>query len=251
MPERRFARPRHGTVAAALAALDPAFLGACRCWFGGGTRIVLELDEYRESEDIDLLCSSLAGYRALRSTISDHSLGRIAARPLLLAREVRADRYGIRTVLEVDKAKLRLEIVLEGRIALAGGGDIGLGVPCLSRADCFAEKLLANADRWHDDAVLSRDIIDLSFMIERWDAAEAAAGAALARRAYGDLVDRAVREAAQRLLDVEAQRKRCIAALRVVDVKMLLAGLRKLGRRGALGAPTRKAMRRGDGVEPA
>ncbi len=220
-------------VVAALRALDGGFLQACRCWFGGGTRIVLELGEYRESGDIEFLCSDLAGYRALRSTVSERSLGRIVARPLALAREVRADRYGIRTVLEVDASRLKFEIVLEGRIELAGAV---LGVPCLSHVDCFAEKLLANADRWGDDAVLSRDIIDLAFMVEGWGLADATAGAALARDAYGEIIDRALGDAAQRLLDVEAHRKRCIGALRVVNVRTLTAGLRKLARRGALRA---------------
>lgn len=239
MPEPRLARARHATVAATLSALDGRFLEACRCWFGGGTRIVLELAEYRESEDLDFLCSNAAGYRALRSTISERSLGKIAARPLALAREVRADRYGIRTVLDINDAKLKFEIVLEGRIELGGGRRIGFDVPCLDHADCFAEKLLANADRWRDDAVLSRDIIDLAFMVEGWSRADALAGAALARGAYGSIVDRSLGEAAQRLLDVAAHRKRCIAALRVVNVKTLTAGLRKLARRGALAAAKR------------
>jgi Nucleotidyl transferase AbiEii toxin, Type IV TA system len=239
MPEPRFARPRHATVAAALSALDGGFLAACRCWFGGGTRIVLELGEYRESEDLDFLCSSTAGYRALRSTISERSLGRIAARPLALAREVRADRYGIRTVLDINDSKLKFEIVLEGRIQLTEGNRIGFDVRCLSHADCFAEKLLANADRWRDDAVLSRDVIDLAFMVDGWSRADALAGAALARGAYGSIVDQSLSEAAQRLLDEAAHRKRCIAALRVVNVKTLTAGLRKLARRGALAAAKR------------
>jgi hypothetical protein len=226
MPKRRFARPRHATVAAALAALDARFLETCDCWFGGGTRIVLELGEYRESEDAAFLCASADGYRALRSAISERSLGRIAARPLALEREVRADRYGIRTVLGVGEAKLKFEIVLEARIALDGAAVAGIQVACLDRASCFAEKLLANADRWRDDAVLSRDVIDLAFMLENWDRKDAIAGAVRARGAYGNVVDRSLREAAQRLLDAEAHRKRCIAALRVVNLKTLTAGLR-------------------------
>ena len=239
MPERRVTRPRHARVVAALDSLDGKFLAQCRCWFGGGTRIVLELGEYRESEDVDFLCSDPAGYRALRSTISERSLGRIASRRLGLAREVRADRYGIRTVLDIDETKLKFEIVLEGRIELAGATRSKFGVPCLSHADCFAEKLLANADRWRDDAVLSRDVIDLAFMVEHWDEADAAAGAALARGAYGDVVDRALGDAAQRLLDAEAHRRRCIAALRVMNVKTLIAGLRGLAHPGALRAAKR------------
>lgn len=34
-------------------------------------------------------------------------------------------------------------------------------VPCLSLVDCIAEKLLANADRWADSSIESRDLIDL------------------------------------------------------------------------------------------
>lgn len=239
MADRVPSRPRHATVVALLGALDREFLRACECWFGGGTRIVLELGEYRESEDVDFLCSSVGGYRALRSTISEASLGRIATRPLALAREVRADRYGIRTVIDVGGARLKFEIVLEGRIELDGETRGGSLVPCLSHADCFAEKLLANADRWGDDAVLSRDAIDLAFMIENWSAADAAAGAARAHGAYGEVVYRAAREAAQRLLDADDHRKRCIAALRVVHVKTLMAGLRRLARRGALAGARR------------
>jgi hypothetical protein len=104
MHEPRFARARHARVAAALGALNGAFLADCQCWFGGRTRIVLELGEHRESEDVDFLCASAAGYRALRSVIDDRSLGKIAAKPLTLLREVRADRYGIRTVLDVNSA---------------------------------------------------------------------------------------------------------------------------------------------------
>ena len=75
--------------------------------------------------------------------------------------------------------------------------------------------------------------------MEGWSRADALAGAALARGAYGTVVDRALGEAAQRLLDVAPHRKRCIVALRVVNVKTLTAGLRKLARRGALAAAKR------------
>ena len=86
---------------------------------------------------------------------------------------------------------------------------------------------------------MSRDVIDLAFMVEGWPRAEALAGATLARGAYGNIVDRALSEAAQRLIDDAAHRKRCIAALRVVNVKSLTSGLRKLARRGALATAQR------------
>ena len=92
MPEAGFRRPRHRTVAAALAVLNAPFLEHVRCYFGGGTRIALELHGYRESEDLDFLCPSGEGYRALRRTVSDRSLGAILAAPVPLARLARFSR---------------------------------------------------------------------------------------------------------------------------------------------------------------
>ena len=61
-----FRRPAHRHVLALLEALDAELLERCGFLFGGGTRIALELDEYRESQDIDFLCSRAAGYAELR-----------------------------------------------------------------------------------------------------------------------------------------------------------------------------------------
>ena len=72
MPE--FTRPRHHQVWKALESFDAGFLNSARCYFGGGTRIVLELAESRESADVDFLCADGAGYRKLRNTIKQNSL---------------------------------------------------------------------------------------------------------------------------------------------------------------------------------
>src|SRR5262245_7769857 len=98
-------RERHRVIARVLAALDAAFLDRTHCYFGGGTRLVLELDEYRESQDVDFLCSDARTYREIRAGISQQSLGallRKSSAGVSLLREVRADHYGIRTVLAVD-----------------------------------------------------------------------------------------------------------------------------------------------------
>ena len=146
---------------AALNLLDGAFLAKAQCFFGGGTRIVLSLDEYRESADIDFLCASREGYRLLRSETTNVSLGAIGKGDVKLAREIVADRYGIRTFLDIGGEKLKLEIILEGRIALTGNSagkmDERLPVPALDEVSCCAEKWLANADRWGDAGVMGRE----------------------------------------------------------------------------------------------
>lgn len=219
-------RPRHRAVLAALRALDAAFLARCECFFGGGTRIVLALDEYRESADIDFLCASRDGYRTLRSAVSDVSLGRIAKPGLKLAREVMADRYGIRTFVESAGERIKLEIILEGRIALTGERVPEAPVRVLDRASCCAEKYLANADRWNDESVLGRDMIDLAFMAARWGRAPLAAGCDTAIDAYGKVIVTAARRAATKMLERATWRRHCVAALAVDDTRTLLSGLR-------------------------
>lgn len=195
-----FKRDHHNRIQTLLSSLDTEFLVQNKCFFGGGTAIVLALDEYRESVDIDFLCASQDGYRALRNTIDNVSLGALFARPVELAREVRADRYGIRTFLRVDGVPVKFEIVSEGRIQLEGVLNPVTGVPTLSRVDMYAEKLLANADRYLDKSVTSRDIIDLSMMIGNWGEVPTAAWDK-ARQAYGPSVDRAFQGAISMVSD--------------------------------------------------
>jgi len=171
-----------------------AFLERAQCYLGGGTRIVLALGEYRESAKIDLLCSGREGYRELRSTIGARSLGEMAAWPLKRARDNTADRYRIRSFVEVGADKLKFEIVNEARIELSGARLPGVPVACLDEASCFAEKLLANDDRWTDESLLSRDVIDLAYMIEDWGREPFREGARAARWGCGNSVPRAACE---------------------------------------------------------
>ena len=229
MPEYR--RPRHRTVARVLQALDARFLEQTRCYFGGGTRIALELGEYRESEDIDFLCSDLAGYRELRAGIDDRSPGRLMpALPLgiSLLRDIRADQYGIRTVFAVDGQPVKFEIILEARIAVSATTIKRIPVPVLDRISCFAEKWMANADRWNDKAVLSRDAIDLAFMLRAWPLEDALAGAKLAINAYGNVVARSALKASIGLLEDARHRKHCVDNLAITDTKSMMAGLKAL-----------------------
>lgn len=222
-----FRRPHHQVVSRVLAALDPDFLRDNRCYFGGGTRIVMELDEYRESLDIDLLCADVSGYRAIRSQISDDSLGAIVAVPLSLAREVRADRYGIRTFIDIDGKKIKFEIVAEGRISLTSQELLSVPVPCLDRISCFSEKLLANADRWSDKSVLSRDIIDISFMVSHWGAIPSES-VVIAENAYGISVIKSLRSAVALVQSDAAYLEHCLSSMAITDVERLKDGLRLL-----------------------
>ncbi|UWM82661.1 nucleotidyl transferase AbiEii/AbiGii toxin family protein [Rhizobium sp. SRDI969] len=164
-----FRRPEHRIIAAALRLMATDFLLANKCWFAGGTAIVIHLDEYRLSLDVHFLGADGEGYRALRMAAVESGVGAFFGRPVAGLRDFRTDQYGIRTVLTLDAQPIRFEIVREARIALEGTVDPRLSVPMLSLPDMFAEKLLANADRCQDRAVAYRDAIDLgSFSPVTW-----------------------------------------------------------------------------------
>jgi Nucleotidyl transferase AbiEii toxin, Type IV TA system len=190
----------HQRIAKLLSALDGAFLAKSQCYFGGGTAIALALGEYRESVEVDFLCASTDGYRALRATVFEGRLGAIAKEPLELMRDLRTDQYGIRTFIEIDSVAIKLEIVREARIELGGAMDSALGVPVLAREDLFAEKLLANADRSNDRATWNRDAIDLGMMVAHWGPVPDTAWMK-SRAAYGPTVDAALANASRRLDD--------------------------------------------------
>jgi len=220
----------HREVLAILSRFDRAYLLRAECYFGGGTRIVLELGEYRESRDLGFLCASTQGYRLLREAITETSLGPMLRPEITLARPVRADQYGIRTALESGTAKLKFEIIREARIELQGGKVAKLPVACLSRTHAFAEKFLANADRGLDASTLSRDVVDLAFMAQGWPGEDRAAGLAIAKGAYGDSVDRALAAVLKKMREDRAYRNRCIDGLALTNTKALASGLALLAR---------------------
>lgn len=230
MSKTKFKRPIHHQVDKILSRLDHHFLEQSQCYFGGGTRIVLELGEYRESRDIDFLCANQDGYRAMRETVSENSLGGVSSRDIILAREVRADQYGIRTFIENDENKIKFEIIREARIKLVPQQLETIPVMCLSHACCFAEKFLANADRGQDTSTLSRDIIDLAFMIENWASEEAITGLSIAEQAYGSAVRRNLKLAISKISEDKTHRKKCVDALRVTDSSVITKGLKSLSR---------------------
>ena len=220
-----FERPHHRRVAAILQALDADLLAANGCLFGGGTAIALAHGEYRESVDIDFLVSAAQGYRTLRERLTGPQGIQAIARPgglLEASRDIRADQYGIRTLLRTGGIDIKLEIVSEARIALdaPAAADRICGVKTLTPLDLIATKLLANSDRWADDAVMSRDLIDLAMMEP--SKALLRLGAAKAAGAYGKSVALDLGKAIEALRLRPQRLDRCMEALQMSTVPKAL-----------------------------
>ena len=212
-----FERPHHRRIARVLDALDASKLRELQCWFGGGTAIALRYGEYRESVDVDFMVSDPAAYRSLRQQMTGQaglaSIVRSDAAPLDQMGELRADQYGIRTRVAVDGLPIKFEIVHEARIAFSmpGKRDTVCGVATLQALDLAASKLLANSDRWPDDGVFSRDLIDLAMMKPSLGLLREAM--AKAEGAYGNAVPRDLERAIERMQARTGWLQRCLQAM--------------------------------------
>lgn len=221
-----FERLHHLRIAQVLQALDGALLRSHHCYFGGGTAIALRYGEYRESVDIDFLVADTGGWRHLRSLLTGSqgfsAIVREGAQPLAQQREIRADAYGIRTALLVAGHPVKFEIVLEARIQLAAPGlrDEICGIACLTPLDMAASKLLANSDRWMDDGVFSRDLIDLAMMKPSLSLLREAV--AKAQGAYGAAILRDLGKAIHRMQSRTGWLEHCMKMLKVHVTKAIV-----------------------------
>ena len=91
-------------------------------------------------------------------------------------------------------------------------------------------KMLANADRWGDDGVFSRDLIDLAMMNPRLPLLRQAA--AKAEQAYGNSVRNCLDKAIDRFLNRLGHAERCMEVMAMDCPKALLwQRMRGLSRR--------------------
>lgn len=228
-------REHHRRVATVLQALDADALTSHACLFGGGTAMALRYGEYRESVDIDFLVSRIDGYRQLRQRLTGPQGILAIVKPghaIQQTREMRADQYGIRTLLRVEGVDIKFEIVLEGRIELEApaADDRICGVATLTPLDMVTSKLLANSDRWRDDAVLSRDLIDLAMMAPPKKLLLRAISKA--KGAYGDSVEIDLAKAIHDLSERPHRLDRCMADMQMntLSKALLWARIRALTR---------------------
>ena len=221
-----FERPLHKRIATVLDSLNGTLLKEHSCLFGGGTVIALRFGEYRESIDIDFMLSNVTHYRSLRQLL----MGRDGINAILLPEQpplaqmcdIRADQYGIRTMLSVAGQPIKFEIILEGRIKLAvpTAKDIVCGISTLTLPDMVASKLLANSDRWADDGVFSRDLIDLAMMQPRLPLLRQAI--AKAEAAYGQAIRVDLGKAIHQLQQRQGRLERCMQAMSMTLPKALV-----------------------------
>jgi hypothetical protein len=170
--------------------------------------------------DIDFLVSDKLGYQKIRELLTREGTKAITRRGMSIdtAREFRADQYGIRTMLLVGEVEIKFEIVFEARIQLEAPLEKSkiCGISTLTSLDMGATKLLANSDRWSDDAVNSRDLIDLAMI--GFSKSELAMAVEKSSGAYGDSITRDLIKAIGALEQRKGRLEKCMEALKIDEV---------------------------------
>lgn len=218
-------RDRHNVIAAALQNLKSELLLDHECYFGGGTAIAMKYGEYRTSFDIDFLIQNPQGYRELRQMVKQEGLNALFSKAFNNVSRIKSpqlDQYGIRGSLDFMATQIKFEIVLEGRIKFEkpDKNDVIEGVATLTETDLLAEKLLANSDRYMDDGVFSRDLIDLAFMnVKKISTTH---GYRKAQDAYGEVVLRDLERAIQTLEARPNWLDRCIDILEIQEPRAVV-----------------------------
>ncbi|MCR9366960.1 nucleotidyl transferase AbiEii/AbiGii toxin family protein [Vibrio parahaemolyticus] len=157
----------HQIIESALENFNADFFRKNNIIFGGGTRIALEIDEYRESIDIDFLCPDRDSYRAVRYETTNVSLGQLVKEPFEYPREILFDRYAVRPWIKYKGTPIKLEFVSCDNYLIGFEWNPALfPVPFLDKPSCFYTKLLANADRKLVEPY--KDIFDLLAMRKAW-----------------------------------------------------------------------------------
>jgi hypothetical protein len=214
-----FRLEHHNKILTILESLDPEVLKKGSAYFGGGTLLALNFGEYRWSKDIDFISPVVSsGYRHLRTVIFEggyKALFRDLSR--IEVGNGTTDQYGIRMLVRVDGVPIKTEIIAEVRFELDPPRFPEWSpVACLSLNDCFASKLLSNSDRYRDDSVESRDLIDLAIL--RLQSPIPQEAIEKAENAYE--VMRPLKEAVKRFQERTDYRERCFAYLQIDEAQI-------------------------------
>ena len=161
-----FVRLHHQCIVRALKNFNIEFMVANNILFGGGTRIALEINEFRESVDIDFICIDVIAYREVREQVTNCSLGNLAVEDFYYPREIRVDRDAVRCFIQLGQTVIKLEIVRFVDYRLQAQESRPFSVPMLDRSSCFITKLLANVDCYRD--MPYKDIFDILAMVDAW-----------------------------------------------------------------------------------
>jgi hypothetical protein len=214
-----FRLEHHNKILTILESLDPEVLKKGSAYFGGGTLLALDFGEYRWSKDIDFISPvGSSGYKHLRTVIFEgghKALFRDLSR-IQIGRNT-TDQYGIRMIVLVDGLPVKTEIIAEARFELDPPRVPKWSpVACLSLNDCFSSKLLSNSDRYMDDSVESRDLIDLAIL--RLQSPIPQEAIEKAEKAYE--VMRPLTEAVKRFQERTYYRERCFSRLQIDEAQI-------------------------------
>ena len=157
----------HKEIVKILSMLNSPFLDQEGIIFAGGTRIALELNEFRLSDDIDFFCINPEAFAVVREEIqSNGDMGKLGKGVLPLLREPRYTQLSIQMVIKTNKDPIKLEFIRSDDLSVTKSPIQTLPVPHTDRQTCYTNKLMALANRFNDEPY--KDFFDLLAMKHTW-----------------------------------------------------------------------------------
>ena len=157
----------HQEILSILQNLNSKYLEQEGILFAGGTRITLEINEYRLSDDIDFFCVNREAFKKIRDEISPHGdLSQIAKIQLPLLREPRFSRESVQLILKTTDKPIKMEFILADELTAKKSLPQSLPVPHIDRDTCYTNKLMTLSNRFADAPY--KDFFDLLAMKDTW-----------------------------------------------------------------------------------
>lgn len=206
-----------------LQGIDKQLLIEQQAYFGGGTMLALEQNNYRLSYDLDFICN-LNRFNQLKRWFASYDPQQLFPESNFTIKDLRKDAYSIRIPIKTqpELPAVKLEFIAETRFEIERyeTGKID-GLPLLNNTDRFTSKLLANADRGIDSSTYSRDLIDLAILrLSQPIPKDAIATAEANYQVVEPLI-----EAIEKFQNKPELRNACYTALRIDNPILIIDGL--------------------------
>jgi len=145
----------HQKIISFLKTFDSDLLLRLNTFFGGGTRLVLELKEYCLSLDIDFLCYDFKLFHYLENVL--YKDPQKVSTILFLDNIIEATGFAIKFLVE----GIKIEFLLSEKSRINKSVFLFDGLACLSLEDMLSEKLLALFHRSWTGEEKFKDLLDI------------------------------------------------------------------------------------------
>lgn len=162
---RKDKHDRHIMIYDILKNINVELLNEYSIYLTGGIAINLLCNKFRDTKDINLLCSNNIQFTRFRNMVQEGGITELFLNSCILLRdESRIDQHTVRNAIVYNDEIIKFEIAYDPRIKITDKCQYMMDIPALTTRDLITTKLYASFDRTCSRDNLSKDILDLCVM---------------------------------------------------------------------------------------